>query len=781
MSNSLQKNDHNAQNGIRRYQYPPSDPTFHSESGTGGLDPKKIIAMLLRYKWYVLLFLVAGVVGAWFYAGTVTPSYESRGTLLISSGENSPTDELSKIISQTTGYGTSSTLENELQVLQSRKFSLQVADNLMEEESGDVSQFPILWETLEDGTVQRASEGMVAARIRSSISFYQPAEESDVVEVGFISASPQEASRVVNLAMQNYIESSTRQSRQAAYSTAEFLENEKEELKRKLQEAEQNLQSYMDATGIVQVNEQASGMVNQRANTETELQGITLELRSVEENIANYEQQLERIKPGLTEQFSDALGPRIRNAQERLAQYEQQRTLLISKNPGILERNPPPAELQKVDGQIKQLKGNINDMSDKLFTTDDEFMGIDSEDRAEMVSQIQRQLVELRMQKNQLESRQNALTAHSTEIDSEFNSLPEGMIELAKLQRDVRINEELYLNVSRQYADMSVWRQSQYGFGRIIDQGNVPGAPVSPNKKILMILGFMLGGLVAAGFIAIREFRDNSVNSVDQLRTVYMPSITVIPSFEKVSKKDRKSFETGKGRIPDEVVMLRDRSSIASEAVRRLKNNIIYQYGDTPPKTIAITSPEKGDGKSTVAANLGIAFAEEGYWTLVIGADFRRPKLYKYFGLTAEAGLSNYLEGKLSFEQLIKDTDLDNLKVITAGQNADMPEIIGSSMIFKQLLRKMEEVFDVIILDTPPYGIISDSTALLKRAAATILVAKYRKTNKGMLLKTMEELKEINANVTSIVLNDFDHRKEVGSYYGEGYYQSMYTSYEDYL
>lgn len=779
MSNSLQRNDQNQPGEIEKFQYIPNDHVPNDEGN--GLDPHRIISLLLKYKWVIILFVIAGAAGAWFYATTVTPTYQSSGTLLISSGDASPTEELSKIISQTTGRGTSSTLENELQVLKSREFSLQVAEKLIEEDPGGREKFPILWGVTEDEEVYKLSKPGVAKRIRSGVAFVEPKEDSDVIGVNFASPSPEEAAKIVDLVMQTYIETSKLQNRRAAQSTTEFLADEKQELKEKLQNAEQELRQYMDATGIVKVDEQATGMVAQKNDTQAELQRISLELESIEENIANFENQLERIKPGLSEQFSEAVGPRIRNAQEMLARLEQERSLIIAKNPGVLERKPLPSRIQYLDKEIARLKKEIEGLSQKLFTNDDEFMGMESEDRAQMVSRIQTRLVELRMQKNQLESRQQTLIKHKDEMDANFNSLPEGMVKLSKLQRNVRINEELYLNVLRQYADMSVLRQSQFGFGRIIDSADLPEVPVSPNKKIFVILGIMLGGFLSAGFIVIKEFRDNSINSVGQLRTVYLPPLTVIPTFEKISNGERKTFKKGEGKIPDEVVLFHDRTSLASEAMRRLKNNIIYQHGEEPPKTIAITSAEKGDGKSTVSANLGIALAEEGYWTLIIGADFRRPQLHKYFGVPEGDGLSNYLNGDLPFDQLIQDTDMKTLKVIPAGRGAEIPKVISNNAKFKQLLEKMQDVFDVIILDTPPYGIISDSTALLRQAEATVVVAKYRKTNRGMLLRTMEELEQINANVTSIVLNGFDYRKETSSYYGNGYYESLYSNYEDYL
>ncbi|MCW9706781.1 GumC family protein [Fodinibius salsisoli] len=778
MSNLLHKNN-NPHGELDKFQYVPRSNASNSQ--TSVLDPHKIISILLKYKWIVALFLVMGATAAWFYADTVTPTYLSNGKIIISSTDQSPTDELSKIISQTTGQGTSSTLENELQVLQSRKFALQVAEDLISKEPGSRKEFPILWQADENGDVYKSSQDKVADKIEKGTKFQKVQEESDVIEVSFISPSPEEAAEVVNAVMETYITISKQQSRKAAQATTEFLEQEKQKLQGKLQESEQELRRYMDSTGLVDVEEQSTGMVAQKSDTEAELRRINLELEAITENIGNYENQLERVKPGLSEQFSEAIGPRIRNSQEMLARMEQEKSLIIAKNPGVLQRDPLPSRLQYLNKEITRLKSEIDSMSQKLFTSDNEFLGINGEDRAEMVSRIQTRLVELRMQKNQLESRRSTLSTHKNEMDANFNSLPEGMVKLAKLQREVRINEELYLNVLRQYADMSVLRQSQFGFGRVVDPGYVPDIPVGPNKKIFLVLGLMLGGILAAGYIFIKEFRDNSINNVGQLRTIYLPPITVIPSFEKLSNGDIKSFEKGKGKVPKELVLLQNNSSIASEAVRRLKNNIIYQQGEKPPQTIVITSAEKGDGKSTVASNLGIALAEEGYWTLIIGTDFRRPKLHKYFGLDGENGLVNYLQGELTFDELIQDTDVDTLKIISAGSGADIPDVISNSTKFQKLMEKMKEVFDVIILDTPPYGIISDSTAMLKQADATVVVAKYRKTNKGMMFRTMEELEQINANVISIVLNDFDYRKETNSYYGSGYYQSLYSNYEDYL
>jgi len=778
MADSLQK-DNSLHGGHGRFHFDHNNMDYGENNG---LDPKRIISLLLLNKWIILFFLIAGIAGAWFYADSITPTYESNGKLMINPDASS-NDELSQIVSQTTGYSTNSTLENELQILQSREFSRKVAGQLIEENPGSITEFPILWTEKDSGGIYRSSEEVVASRIRNGIDFSEPeSKESDVITISFKSTSPKEAEKVVNEVMQLYVKSSTQQNRKAAESTTEFLKKEKQKTKQKLETAEQKLRKYMDETGIVQVDQQATDLVTKRANTESDLYQVNLELNTVKQTISKYKKQLDEIKPGLAKEFSEAIGPRIQSLQEDLADYEKERSLIIAKNPGVLQRKPIPPRLEYLDKQIADHKTKIKELSDKLFTSDNQFMGMNSEDRANRVSEIQSHLVDLRIKQNQYESERDSLEQQKAKVKANFNSLPEGMVELAKLQRDVKVNEELYMNVSKKYADMSVWKQSQFGFGRIIDFGDKPKNPVSPNKKIFLILGLMLGGFFAAAFIAIRDFMDNSIKSVDQLRTGYLPTntLSIVPSLEKVSKKNRKSFTIGNGNIPNEIVLFQDRGSLVSESIRRLKNNIIYQYGETPPKTIAVTSPEKGDGKSTIVANLGIAFAEDGYKTLVIGADFRRPKLQKYFGLPKKAGLSDYLYGRLSFQQLIQDTDSSGLKVITAGEETERPDIIGNSKQFKQFLKKMEETFDVIILDTPPFGILSDSTAILKLSEATLVLARFRKTNKGMLFRTIEELGRIDANIIGIVLNDFDHRKETGNYYGHGYYQSLYANYEIY-
>jgi len=256
MSDSIQKHHngyHQNKDGLDQLQAYSLPHAQYKESNA--LDPKYLVSLMLRYKWIILLLIIMGGTGAWFYADTITPTYESTGTLMITTGPGGD-DELSQIISQTTGMGTNSTLANELQVLQSRQFSRQVANKIMDQNPGYIDEYPVLWSVDEEENITRAEIGTVANRIRRSLSAIRPARDADILELSFTSSSPKEAAHVLNEAMQVYINESTMQNREAAESTAEFLKEERERIKQQLDESERELKEFMDRTGIVRVDEQ---------------------------------------------------------------------------------------------------------------------------------------------------------------------------------------------------------------------------------------------------------------------------------------------------------------------------------------------------------------------------------------------------------------------------------------------------------------------------------------------------------------------------------------------
>jgi len=802
MSDIYQNSENNKRNGNGNkngFLNESSTPFFSFFGQKDSQDPdevelKKLVYTIWRNKWVLISFVIVGLLFSYTYIEFATPVYKSEGTILISSPDkriNNGDSGLAEIIANTYGVGVASTLANELEVLHSRMFAGEIAKKLIEGKSdSERKRFPLLW-IEKDENYHSADVETVASRIGENIKFERSERESDVITISYESSSPEEAEIVVNIALDTYSNISTKQHRQAAVSAVTFLDKEQEQIEQKLEETEARLREFMNQTGIVEVDEQASRMIERMATLESELQKTTINLEVIESGIETYRKRIDNIRPGLTRQFSNAILPKMESYQNELAKLETERMMMISTNPGIREKDPIPPQLVKLDNEIEILQSEINQLSEELFGSEEQFIGFmntrnsNNGSTQSELQELYNKMVELEIQRAQDTALRNILSEERNKLNSQFYSLPDNMIDLARLQRDVKINEELFLTVSKQNAEMSLWQETQFGLGRIIDTGYIPGIPIKPKKIQIYIIGFILSGVAGFGFIFILFVRgnmDNRIHSVEQIKNSYFPLLSTIPVINTSKKKSKPfEFKVGSGPVPGELITVTNSSSLESEAFRRLKNNIIYLNPDKRVKSVAVTSPEKGDGKTTIAANLGVTYAEAGYKTVIVDTDFHRPNIHNKFGIQKSPGITDYLFGELSRFGLFKKTDIENLFIVTAGKEVPNNDLISESKAFHNLLLELEESFDMVILDTSPFGIISDSTALLSRVNGTLLAVRYSKTNLAMFEQCLESLYRIHAQIIGTVLNDFNHKKETGYYYNSEYYKSYYSNYNSYV
>lgn len=200
------------------------------------------------------------------------------------------------------------------------------------------------------------------------------------------------------------------------------------------------------------------------------------------------------------------------------------------------------------------------------------------------------------------------------------------------------------------------------------------------------------------------------------------------------------------------------------EAFRTLRNNFQYSIvGSDKAKVIVITSPEKGDGKSTVSSNLAKTIAMGGKRVVVIDSDLRRPTLHKKIGISNEAGLVDVIVGEKKIVQVISEVE-KNLYVITAGKFTANPSELLLSNKMRNIIEGIKESFDYIIVDTPPINIVSDTGTLLSMSDASMLVCKYRKTRKKELEKAAKAIEITSNNLIGVVLNSVNDKKDK-SYY----------------
>lgn len=215
-----------------------------------------------------------------------------------------------------------------------------------------------------------------------------------------------------------------------------------------------------------------------------------------------------------------------------------------------------------------------------------------------------------------------------------------------------------------------------------------------------------------------------------------------------------------------------DPTSIISEQFKTIRTNIVFSASNI--KTIMITSSLTGEGKSTIAANLAVEFANNNKSVLLIDADMRRPTVHKTFGINNIDGLSNLLTKQRSeIDSCIFKSKIEGLNILPSGPIPPNPAELLSSNDMLEVIRRAREVFDVVLLDCPPILPVTDARILAPLMDGTILVVRRGGVSKKMVCESKGVLEQVRANLLGAVLNGFYNKKTVG-YYGEayGYYRT---------
>jgi len=214
-------------------------------------------------------------------------------------------------------------------------------------------------------------------------------------------------------------------------------------------------------------------------------------------------------------------------------------------------------------------------------------------------------------------------------------------------------------------------------------------------------------------------------------------------------------------------------SIIVEEAYKSLRANIQFCEVDNKIKSIAITSCNPGEGKTTTSINIAICMAESGLKVLLVDADMRKPSTYKRLRMKGSDGLSNYLSGYASFDKIISETTIEGLYYLPCGVKPPNPaELIGSEK-FTEFLARAEEEFDMVIIDTPPLGSVIDAAVIASKTKGTILVIKSNATDFKLAKRVKVQLEKANARILGVVLNKVSKSNYKNYYNYYGYYNHL--------
>ncbi|NLJ18986.1 MAG: CpsD/CapB family tyrosine-protein kinase [Globicatella sulfidifaciens] len=220
----------------------------------------------------------------------------------------------------------------------------------------------------------------------------------------------------------------------------------------------------------------------------------------------------------------------------------------------------------------------------------------------------------------------------------------------------------------------------------------------------------------------------------------------------------------------DTIITHNNPKSPVSEAYRVLRTNIQFSSVDKPLKTIVVTSAGPMEGKTTTITNLAVIFAQAGSKVLLIDTDLRKPMLHKVFLLLNERGLTNLLTSNKDTMTFIQHDVVKNLDVLTSGRIPPNPSELLSSNAMKNFIENVKTKYDIVLMDSPPVGSVTDATIISTYADGTILVVKSGRTEVDEVKRAQEILKNVNANIIGVVLNHLDKKAAGNNYYPYYYY-----------
>jgi capsular exopolysaccharide synthesis family protein len=574
---------------------------------------------------------------------------------------------------------------------------------------------------------ERSRADGLAGMLRAGISV-TPVKDSRIVAISYQSTNPQFAALVANSVAQAFIETTLDMKMEATRRTIDWMTLKAEEERAKLEKTETKLQSYMRANDLV----------------------------TLENRIAVIPQKLSEISKQLVyaQSAREQLEERYRKVKQVAASPDAAESILSITNGNTL---------QILRDQILKAEQHIRELSTKFGAKHP--MMVKAKDDLDILQQKKAQEVNrlIESTKNEYELAvldENNLRRQMDKTKAEAQTLNEKFIQFQSYNREKESNQQLYDTLLLKMKEQSITGESQPVNLWIVEKALVPLAPFTPRTKVNLLLGLVVGLFGGIGLAFFVEYLDQSIKYPDETeRVLGVPVLGLIPLFsDKQGSVER--------------VMVDQSHSPMAESYRALRTSLLLSAADRAPRSILITSPGPGAGKSTTSVNLAIAMAQSGKKVLLIDGDLRKPRLHKILGIEPDAGLSNYLAGMCNTD-ILQRTAHENLALISSGPIPPNPSELLLSARMQEMIVKLKETFDFIICDSPPIQSVVDGRILSQLFDGTVLVTRAKTTNYDIARKALKQLQDVNAPVLGILINGMELKKS------DDYYAAYYTAYGD--
>lgn len=544
---------------------------------------------------------------------------------------------------------------------------------------------------------------------------------SSIINVQLKYTNIAKAELYLNMLVRNYLQKGIERENIIAQRTIDFIDFQLTTLIDSLQLSERRLQDFRSANQIVSIDYQAEQAYQRSSELNRQKAALSMQKRYLNYllgTLKNTQVALDELVAPSTLGIDDAVLNNL--VLELMAMYNERTELTLNTK----KNNPYISSLDdKIESQRVKLIENVGNI---LQATNISLEGV---------------------------------LAETNEVKSELTKLPKDQQELLRFERKFELNDELYTYLLTRRSEMQIKKASNIPKNEVLEIAEARAAvKVKPNKKITYFGGVLLGLIVPFLLVYAKTLLNHKVQSVEDLK-----SFTEIPVVGKIAKNEESNKK----------VVVQSATSVIAESFRMLRANLEFIAGDDETPVMVVSSAMKGEGKSFIAVNLAAIQASYGRKVCLVDLDLRRPRLSEYLQVVNNQGMSNYLIGQLSLNEILI-TDSDHpFDLITSGPIPPNPSELVASERLNALLGQLKKKYDYIILDSPPIGMVSDALFVLRKAGYLLLIARHNVTHRGLLGSLLEEIERNDIKNANLVYNDVPLNKK--GYYRYGVRYGYYT------
>jgi len=670
-----------------------------------------------RSRWIVLLCMVAALAAGLGYIRTATPMYTSTAKLYLHCESIQISQYETGTIPRTDKY-----LHTQAEVLRSRDI---LAAALGTEDDPPLRTFADVEDPL--------------SYLRETMAI-DVGRKDETISVSFDSPYPPEATQIVNRVVEAYLALRSESGKQDATKALNICESQLRQYEAELEAKGRQLREFRAKEMPVSRGLDDGASVRQ----------------AYEECQRDYRQ---------AQQAASSAKLYLDGARQLAANPEALRDYVQAEGRGLRYVIPASARLAletkliELDARKGELLGQLTETHPAVALVNQERARVEKELADLDVDFVNATIMAAERQYAEAVASEQALAQRYREENENLQQFSDELTQFQQLQADMnRLNAlvEAYTQQVSEIAKIVDDDARQMGMA-ILEWACPAQKPSSPQKGKIMALAVMLGLVLGGGIAVARNWADQTFHSVEEVSAALaLPVLGVVPAMSRREK------DTARGQR-----VLLQPDSPEAEAYRTVRTALFFGTSTTGMRTLLVTSPSAGDGKSTLVGNLAIAMAQAGQNTLVLDADLRKPMQHVIFSIDhQERNLDGVFSGRLKLTEAIQATRVPGLSMLTCAYGVSNPAEFLNSSRFAELLESLAKTYDRVLVDAPPVTVVTDAQILGALCDYTVLVMRIEKSSRRMARRAVDALESVGANLFGVVINAVRNNGDRYGYYG---------------